>query len=294
VIGLLTTQPIADAPLGVLADTGSDTASDIWHGVLDVVADIFLSTNIGPLNQPWPAANWTVLGIAGSFLISRGITRYIRARGADKPSTGPVKDIVIGGVHIHHQVFGIVLMVVSGVCMIASQPSGVLLNVLAGAFGVGVGLTFDEFALWLHLEDVYWAEEGRKSIDAVAIVCVLVGELSVLVAAVEQIVVSAPIVDINGQVELWTNIAATVIFFLPAIFCLLKGKPIAAGGAVIYLPIGLIGAFRLAKPTSWWAKHFYGATSRRRRRAEARFGPAYQARWNRIRDLVGGAPSRAT
>jgi len=49
-----------------------------------------------------------------------------------------------------------------------ADATGTLLNLLALLFGIGVGLAFDEFALWLHLDDVYWSREGRKSIDAVA------------------------------------------------------------------------------------------------------------------------------
>ena len=65
-----------------------------------------------------------------------------------------------GGLHIHHLVFGIVLMMVAGFLGFAIQPDSPWLEILAGLFGIGVGLTLDEFALWLYLEDVYWSEEG--------------------------------------------------------------------------------------------------------------------------------------
>ena len=73
-----------------------------------------------------------------------------------------------GGVHIHHLVFGIVLLMLAGFLDFAFQPDSPWLEILAVAFGIGAGLTLDEFALWLHLEDVYWAEEGRRSVDAIS------------------------------------------------------------------------------------------------------------------------------
>ena len=70
--------------------------------------------------------------------------------------------IKTGGIHVHHLVFGIVLLMLAGFLGFALQPESPWLEILAAAFGVGMGLTLDEFALWLHLEDVYWAEQGRQ------------------------------------------------------------------------------------------------------------------------------------
>ena len=262
------------------------------------VAEAFLraiSTSVNgiPASGSWPATTWTFLGIALTFLATRGITRFIRARGAsDGPSTGPVRDIIIGGVHIHHQVFGIVLMAVSGLCLVAFQPAGFALGVLATLLGVGIGLAFDEFALWLHLDDVYWSARGRKSIDAVAIVLVFTGEITVIAGAVQDLRAEAGLSDLLGSLTLWLAVLAIGSTFVPAVICLAKGKAITAGAGVVYIPIGLIGAFRLAKPDSWWARHLYRPDSRRRRRSEHRFGVAYVARWNRVRDLIGGTPNQ--
>ena len=74
-----------------------------------------------------------------------------------------------GGVHVHHLVFGIVTMMVSGVLLSAADGGGPLSELASLAFGIGLGLTIDEYALWVHLDDVYWAEEGRSSIDATVI-----------------------------------------------------------------------------------------------------------------------------
>jgi hypothetical protein len=84
-----------------------------------------------------------------------------------------------GGLHLHHLVWGIVLILVSGFLNFVLRPSSPGLEILAAAFGVGAGLTLDEFALWVHLEDVYWSTEGRASIDAV-VVAALLGGLIVL------------------------------------------------------------------------------------------------------------------
>src|SRR5579885_3197082 len=79
------------------------------------------------------------------------------------------------GLHLHHLVWGIVLMMVAGFVNFAWAPESPLSEILAGLFGVGVGFTLDEFALWIYLRDVYWAEEGRTSFDAVVIATVFAG-----------------------------------------------------------------------------------------------------------------------
>src|SRR6476469_6104456 len=71
-----------------------------------------------------------------------------------------------GDVHIHHLVWGICLMMFSGFLAFASPAGAPWVDPIAILFGVGAGCTMDEFALWVHLEDVYWQEEGRRSIDA--------------------------------------------------------------------------------------------------------------------------------
>ena len=77
-----------------------------------------------------------------------------------------------GGNHLHHLVPGILLLLVAGFLGIGVDDRADRLAV-AVLFGIGAALTLDEFALWLHLKDVYWAKEGRQSIDAVLIVAAL-------------------------------------------------------------------------------------------------------------------------
>ncbi len=98
-----------------------------------------------------------------TFLAVRFITHAIRDgkyRRVFRNVSGP------GGTHLHHLVPGIILLLVSGFLGVGINDRTWQL-VVAVLFGIGAALTLDEFALWLHLEDVYWAKEGRQSVDAV-------------------------------------------------------------------------------------------------------------------------------
>ncbi len=75
-----------------------------------------------------------------------------------------------GDLHIHHFVPGIFLVLVGGFVGISFWPNQIARRFSALVFGIGAGLTIDEFALWLYLEDVYWSHQGRNSIDAIIIV----------------------------------------------------------------------------------------------------------------------------
>ena len=211
-----------------------------------------------------------------TFLATRVITRRIRAG-----SKGP-KNWHIGGVHVHHQVFGMVAVLISGGLEFTYRPPSPWIEVLAAVFGAGVSLTLDEFALWLHLDDVYWTAEGRKSIDAVfvaAMICAL------------MLVGITPLDLSSLQHDVLATVAGLLVVNLAlVVLALLKGKPIA-GIAGLFVPtVAIVAAIRLAKPRSQWAAWRYRPGSAKLARAERRFGPRYQARWNRLRDLIGGAP----
>ncbi|TMM08642.1 MAG: hypothetical protein E6G05_01170 [Actinobacteria bacterium] len=102
-----------------------------------------------------------------TFAIVRAITHAIRA------NVGPFKNVTPGGRHIHHMTFGIIglltvgylWMLEFGVAPTQRRSS----RLTSGAYGAGAALTLDEFALWLNLQDVYWAKQGRESIDAVVL-----------------------------------------------------------------------------------------------------------------------------
>lgn len=87
----------------------------------------------------------------------------------------PVGNVVTGGgLHIHHFVWGILILLIVGFLGITlwSEP---LHPWLATIFGIGAALVIDEFALWLNLRDVYWLREGRSSIDLAIVVAALLG-----------------------------------------------------------------------------------------------------------------------
>ncbi len=107
------------------------------------------------------------LGFLVAFGIVRGITHLIRA------GVGPFHDVSNGTLHIHHLVWGILLLLVVGYAWLIQPNSVWVSRVTAFAFGAGAALTLDEFALWLNFQDVYWARQGRESIDAVVIFAAL-------------------------------------------------------------------------------------------------------------------------
>lgn len=95
-----------------------------------------------------------------TFAITRGITHTIRVRGR----LGPIKNLIAGGRHIHHFLPGMVVSLVSGGVAISLSREK-RNRWLAIPFGVGVALVLDEAALLLELEDVYWSDEGKMSVQ---------------------------------------------------------------------------------------------------------------------------------
>lgn len=107
------------------------------------------------------------------FFISAGVVRGITL--AIHDNVGPFHNISIHGRHIHHLVWGILLLLLVGYSWLiqvgtgtanASAWMGRLTSLL---YGVAAALTLDEFALWLNLEDVYWERQGRESYEAMAL-----------------------------------------------------------------------------------------------------------------------------
>jgi len=104
-----------------------------------------------------------------TFAVVRGVTHMIRA------GVGPFHNVTSGGLHIHHLVWGILLLLGVGYLWLIEEGVGSswAASLTAIAFGIGAALTLDEFALWLNLQDVYWQGAGRESIDAVVIFAAL-------------------------------------------------------------------------------------------------------------------------
>jgi hypothetical protein len=178
------------------------------------------------------------------------------------------KNVQAGSVHIHHVVFGVVLMFLGGIAGLAI-PDKYLGLYMAGAvvFGMGTALVLDEFALLLHLRDVYWREEGRASVDAVFVAVAFTG---LLLLGIRPVGFDDPRVagDLDHTALLWLLYAATLVVNLTvAMITLLKGK-IWTGLAGLFVPILLyVGALRVARPGSPWARWFYRPDTRKLRRA---------------------------
>jgi hypothetical protein len=211
-----------------------------------------------------------------SFLFIRTSARLMRS---PKVTWWPGSVKTASGLHLHHLVWGIVLLMVSGFIRFASTPASPWAEILAAGFGIGMGLTLDEFALWIHLRDVYWAEEGRASFDAVVIATML-GALIVCGAA--------PFDLKNGSGGVDALILIVFIDVLLAAVAILKGRRLL-GLVGIFIPlVSLVGAMRLASPDSPWARRRY--KSKKLARAERRWDKI-RARRRRIAEAVAGAPS---
>lgn len=196
-----------------------------------------------------------LVAFGATFGLTRFITHSIRS---DRFSW--LGNVEAGDTHIHHLVWGILLLLVSGILAIVVQPP---LEVTAITFGIGAALTLDEFALWLHLDDVYWSEQGRQSIDAVIIFAVITG-LMLVGAYPVSIGTEGGIGDIAGL------LVGQAIGWSFAIVCFLKGKLMWGVFGLYLWPVGLTGALRLAKPESAWAKKRYDAE--RLARSHERYG----------------------
>jgi hypothetical protein len=217
-----------------------------------------------------------------TFLLTRTVTRLIRA------GKGPFRDVSPGGVHIHHVVPGVVLTVIGGFGAVGSGRYGVAASVCAVIFGLGAGLVLDEFALILHLDDVYWTEQGRKSVEAVIIATALA--LLVLSGALPLGVDSVSADEEQGRGSLIWTLVGNFAFVVLALF---KGKPRMALIGVLVPFVALVGAVRLARPASPWARRFYRKRPRARAKTELR-AERREARWagprRRFEDWIGGTP----
>lgn len=218
-------------------------------------------------------------GLLGSFLFIRFSVRMIRRGVSWWPG-----NVQPGGLHIHHVVFGQVMMIVGGVGSFAVHGGPLAHDILAVVFGAGCGLVLDEFALVLHLEDVYWREEGRRSVDAVILAVCVIGLL---------LIGQAPLGGYVGGTS-WTTYLTAAVLLAFVVLCLAKGK-VWTGLLGVMLPfLAVVGALRLARPGSPWARWRYGSRPRRMARAERREERIHRrlVGWKtRAMDAVAGAPS---
>jgi hypothetical protein len=164
---------------------------------------------------------------------------------------------------------------------IAFQPRDIGVDLLAIGFGIGAAFVLDEFALSVHLRDVYWTPEGRHSIE-VSIIWTLLGLL--LLTGISPF-------GIHDHTEIPRIIGfaiATVAIGLSIITCL-KGKLTLGLLSIFIPPVGILSAYRLARPGSIWAQLFY--SPQQLARATTRFDPAashLEVVRRGLTDLLGG------
>ena len=216
-----------------------------------------------------------------TFLVTRTITRMIRA------GRGPFRDnVTTSGVHVHHAVPGLIALIVGAFIAIDSS-SRVWSAVAAVLVGCGVALVLDEFALILHLNDVYWSTEGRLSVDMVSLAAAGLGLALLGVNPIGVADVDHTELAVRLGTSAWLAIDAVLV-----LTCVLRGKYGLALLGVFIPFVSLVGALRLAAPTSSWARRRYHGelAARAQRRADghaARWGPVL--RW--WQNLLGGTPS---
>jgi hypothetical protein len=212
----------------------------------------------------------------GTFLFIRTSARLMRS---PKVPWWPGSVKTSSGLHLHHLVWGIVLLMFAGFLGFVTHQSSPRTEIVAGFFGVGLGLTLDEFALWIHLRDVYWAEEGRSSFDAVVVAAVIGG----------LIVLGVAPFDLHNASAIDTLILTVATSVLLATLAILKGKRFLGLVGILLPFFSLVGAVRLATPDSAWARRFYKPDGRKRAKSEARWA-RIAARRQRVRNAIAGAP----
>jgi hypothetical protein len=224
-----------------------------------------------------------LVGFILSFAFIRMSTRLMRS---PRVPWWPGSVVSESGVHLHHLVFGIVAMMVAGTMGFAVHGDSPWAEICGFTFGVGAGLTIDEFALWVYLDDVYWAEEGRSSIDATVIAA----------AAMLLVVFGVHPFESTGNESgsALATIATGLLVLLTVGICFLKGRNLHGILGFFLYPIALYGACRIGKPDSAWARHRYGERRpKKQAKAEQRFhkGRRTERFKNAFRDMVGGKPS---
>jgi hypothetical protein len=194
-----------------------------------------------------PAARNGILLLL-AFLITFLITRFWVRMQRSGPDWWP-SSLNAGGTHVHHLVPGIFLVLICGFLATMVDPRSAGFAAVVIGFGIGAALTLDEYALWLHLEDVYWAEEGRRSVDLIAVALGL-GLLIVLGAKPFGL-------GDGSRIPTVALVALVGVEVMLVSICALKGKLYMAGFGIFIPLVAWIGALRAARPDSWWARRRY-------------------------------------
>jgi hypothetical protein len=179
-----------------------------------------------------------------SFGFIRGSAHMIRAQVSWWPGNVQTK----GGTHVHHLVWGILLLLATGYVGLATDIDSPWLELIAIGFGIGMGLTLDEFALWLNLEDVYWQEKGRQSIDAVLIttallVIALLG-LQFWIDVYDAVLVLLGLDRGNEWIAIPVQAAGVAL----AVVCFRRGRRLAGLFGLFVPLVALVGAVTPERP----------------------------------------------
>ncbi|MFQ6395199.1 hypothetical protein ACLMAJ_17245 [Nocardia sp. KC 131] len=230
-----------------------------------------------------------LLGFIVGFLLIRLSVRLIRKQVRWWP--GNVRS---GGVHIHHMVFGVILVLLSGIGMVTmyQDASTLTASLLAAAFGVGAALTLDEFALIFYLRDVYWEKQGRTSVDAVFVALAVTGLLLLGFHPLWLLDINDFRRDPSVEMRIFIVAFSAVNLALAAIV-IAKGKIWTGLFGMFFLPLLFVGALRLSRPGAPWARWRYSDRRRLMYRSIVR-----ERRYRRpmirakifVQDLIAGKP----
>ncbi|WP_227980831.1 hypothetical protein [Nocardia spumae] len=232
-----------------------------------------------------------LFGFIVGFLLIRLSVRMIRNQVRWWPG-----NLRAGDVHIHHMVFGVVLVLASGLGLVAAYRSGVATtSALAASFGLGAALVLDEFALIYYLRDVYWEEQGRTSVDAVFVAVAVTGLLLLGFHPLWLLDIKDIRHDTSAAGRGFLGMFALVNLVLAAVV-IAKGKIWTGLFGMFFLPLLVVGALRLSRPGAPWARWRYGDRRRLMYRAVVR-----ERRYRRpvirakifVQDLVAGKPDVA-
>ena len=219
-----------------------------------------------------------------TFIVTRVITRNIRA------GRGPFKDNVSkSGLHVHHAVPGLVLLVSGAFMSVATGAEEPWAVISAVMVGVGTSLVLDEFALILHLSDVYWSEQGRVSVEVVSLA---IGCMGLALVGFSPNLFDGDAGIASDTTTLFGVSFGATIHVVLVMVCIVKGKYELALLSAFIPFLGFICAIRYARPDSLWARRFY--RGHRMQRAEEK-AKAFDARWGRyldaISDFIAGKPT---
>jgi hypothetical protein len=128
--------------------------------------------------QEAPAQENALFNLFASFVISSLASRGIAFALRDRRRVGPFRNVRVGRRHIHHFVPGIILAFAAGAAAIVTRDEDIEPK-LALLFGTGMGMTLDESALLLELDDVYWSEKGLVSVQITLGLIALLGALAI-------------------------------------------------------------------------------------------------------------------